>query len=71
MEIILFSSSPPLIKPVFEYAIRKIQENHEELELNGIHQLLVYVIDVNTLAANIKTITKNKKLCRKDGLRVR
>jgi hypothetical protein len=42
-----------------EYAIRKVQENQVELKLNGTHQLLVYVDDVNLLGDYIETIEKN------------
>jgi hypothetical protein len=44
-----------------EYAIRRIQANHEHMKLNGTHQLLVYVHDVNILDQSIHTIRKNTK----------
>ncbi|KAJ4451297.1 hypothetical protein ANN_02758 [Periplaneta americana] len=40
-----------------EYTIRKVHENREDLELNGLHQLLAYAVDVNML--NPQTIREN------------
>jgi rRNA pseudouridine-1189 N-methylase Emg1 (Nep1/Mra1 family) len=42
-----------------EYAIRKIQENKQELKMNGTHQLLVYAADDNLLGQNINIIKQN------------
>ena len=44
-----------------EYAIRKGHVNQDELKLNGTHQLLVYVDDVNILGGSAHTIKKNAK----------
>jgi hypothetical protein len=37
---------------LFNFAIRKVQENHVGLNLNGTYQLLAYANDVNLLEDN-------------------
>jgi hypothetical protein len=43
----------------FEYYIRRCQEKHERLKLNGTHQLPVFADGVNLLGANMSTIKRN------------
>jgi hypothetical protein len=53
--------SPQFFNFVLEYAISKFQESQVGLKLNGTHQLLFHVDDVNLLGDNIDTIKKYKE----------
>jgi hypothetical protein len=61
--------SPLLFNFALEYVIRKVQGNQEGLKLNGTHQLLVCVDDVNLLGNNIE-ITKKNDASKETGLEV-
>ena len=50
---------PLLFNFSLEYAIRRVQVNQDDLELNCTHQLMVYADDVNILDGSIHTIKKN------------
>jgi len=48
--------SPLLFNFALEYAIKRVQVNQDGLKLNGTHQLLVYVDDVNILGGSVHTV---------------
>ena len=51
--------SPFLLNFALEYGIRRVQVNQDDLKVNGTHQLLVYVDDVNILGGSVHTVQKN------------
>jgi len=46
---------------LFGQAIRRIQVNRNDMELNGAHRLLFHADDVNILGGSFHTIEKNTK----------
>jgi hypothetical protein len=47
------------LKFTLQYAIRKVQENNEGLELKGVYQLPVHIVDFSPTGENVNT-TKRK-----------
>jgi hypothetical protein len=52
--------SPLLFIFALEYVIMNVPANHEALKLNGVHQFLVQVDDVNIRGGNNRTLNKDK-----------
>ena len=50
---------PLLFNFASEYAIRRIQVNHDCVKINGTHQLSVYADDVNILGGSVRTVKEN------------
>ncbi|KAJ4437886.1 hypothetical protein ANN_13825 [Periplaneta americana] len=50
-----------ILNRLFKEYVRKIQDNRQGFELNGLHQLLVYADDMNILGENSKRLGKTRK----------
>jgi len=53
--------SPLFSNFALEYAIRRVQVDRDGLILNGKHQFLVYVDDVNMLGESLRSVNKNSE----------
>jgi hypothetical protein len=51
--------SPLLFNFALDYTSRRVQVNQGGLKLNGTHQFLVYVDDVNILGGSVHTVQEN------------
>jgi len=51
--------SPLLFNFVLDWAIRRVQVNQDGLKLNGTHQLLAYVDDVNIVGGRVRAVKEN------------
>jgi hypothetical protein len=53
-----------LLNFALEYFTRRVQGNQEGLKLNGTHQLLAYVDEVNIVGENVDAIKKHRSFIR-------
>jgi hypothetical protein len=53
--------SPLVFNFALEYAIRRVQVNHDGLKLNGTRHFLVYADDVKMLAVSVHTINEKSE----------
>jgi hypothetical protein len=56
IRLFFFINEPLIFNFTLNYAIKKVQENEDGLELNGTHQLLVYADDVNLLSDSVNIL---------------